>query len=72
MISRIEQSMQDKFDSNLVKNSNDIESAIQNTRNWAISIIKVKHNGEIPKQEQDEIERILEKFRLTSYAQLGD
>ena len=72
MISRIEQSMQIKFDSNIEKNSKDVESAIQNTRNWALSIIKVKHNGEVPKNEEDEIERILEKFRLTRYAQMTD
>lgn len=71
MLSRREHSMKIKFESDVEKNpDDDIENAIDNTRNWALSIIKVKHNGEIPDDEKEEVERILNKFRLTSYAKL--
>lgn len=71
MLSRREQSMKIKFESNVEKNPDeDIENAIDNTRNWALSIIKVKHNGEIPDDEKEEVERILNKFRLASNAKI--
>ncbi len=73
MLSRMEQSLKIKFDTNLEqKSDNDVETAIDDTRNWALSIIKIKHNGKIPDEEKQEIERILSKFRLASYAKIEE
>ncbi len=54
------------------KPENDVETAIEDTRNWALSIIKIKHNGKIPDEEKQEIERILSKFRLASHAKIEE
>lgn len=73
MLSRMEQSIKIKFDSNMEhKSDNDIETAINDTRNWALSIIKIKHDGKIPEEEKQEIERILGKFRLASHAKVEE
>jgi len=73
MLSRMEQSLKIKFDSNMEqKPDTDIETAIEDTRNWALSIIKIKHNGKIPDEEKQEIERILSKFRLASHAKIEE
>ena len=73
MLSRLEQSLKIKFDSNMEqKSDNDVETAIDDTRNWALSVIKIKHNGEIPEDEKQEIERILSKLRLASHAKIEE
>ncbi len=73
MLSRLEQSLKIKFDSNMEqKSDHDVETAIDDTRNWALSIIKIKHDGEIPEDEKQEIERILSKFRLASHARIEE
>jgi len=73
MLSRLEQSLKIKFDSNMEqKSDNDVETALDDTRNWALSVIKIKHNGKIPEEEKQEIERILSKFRLASHARIEE
>jgi len=59
-----EESMRNKYKSHRVDDGMSVEHAIKCTRNWIDGSLKPIYYGRIPIEEQEDVERILNKLRL--------